>query len=140
MKNKYRTSTTYYSNGQKDFVHHYKNNQENGAWSYWYPDGIKEAIHHYKNGKKHGLCYLYDPNGNLHTVIHYKKNRSISKKRFKNNVCYLHHTSLAESIISYKKEYMKDIIIDLRGYDKSNFDICELFDKKRNKKKVPETE
>ncbi len=55
----------YYSNGLRKEVQHFdKNGNKDGKWVSWFPNGSKHWLIHYKNGVKDGKYIVWYKNGN----------------------------------------------------------------------------
>ena len=53
----------FYSNGKLDYVGHYKNGKEDGAWTYYWENGNLKSEEFYVRGMEHGVLFDYNEEG-----------------------------------------------------------------------------
>lgn len=70
----------FYSNGQLDYVGHYKNGKEDGDWIYYWENGNLKSKEFYIRGMEHGVMYDYNEKGEPIKKYEYKKGDLISEE------------------------------------------------------------
>lgn len=71
---------TVWKDGNKLYIHHYKNDKFDGEWIYWNKDGQMSVTENWKNGKLNGIRAIYYDNGNKKNEEHYKDGNLNGKK------------------------------------------------------------
>lgn len=64
-------SMGYHTNGQKEYVENYVNDNLEGKREEWYDNGNLKRVTNYKNGKKNGTELLYTKSGKLEKEVNY---------------------------------------------------------------------
>ena len=70
----------FYANGQLDYVGHYKNGKEDGAWTYYWENGNLKSEEFYLRGMEHGIMHDYNEQGKAIKRFEYKKGELISEQ------------------------------------------------------------
>jgi len=70
--------TTYYQNGQRSAVDHFRNGVQDGLHQSWYANGQMAARGYYKNGKREGTWKRWDPDGIRNWEEVYKDGKKIA--------------------------------------------------------------
>jgi antitoxin component YwqK of YwqJK toxin-antitoxin module len=71
---------TAWENGNKLYIHHYKNDEFDGVWIYWGKNGQESCIENWKDGKLHGVRTTYYESGNKRDEENYKQGKLDGKK------------------------------------------------------------
>ena len=72
IKGIYEVRESYNKNGQKKYIHNYKNNKYHGKAEGWFEDGQNHYISNFKNGKLDGEQKRWYTNRQLWHICNYK--------------------------------------------------------------------
>lgn len=78
-----RKEEIFYSNGNLDYVGHYKNGKEDGKWAYYWENGNLKSEEYYIRGLEHGVMFDYNEEGEPIIRYEYKRGSLISETRLK---------------------------------------------------------